>query len=184
MSGDHESEVVLKGFGCFKFGNIERNIFKQPDGKESESDSDSDADGIPDSLESSSLDQLRNDHELMLQRPTDFDGDDIPDCFDNDDDNDGILDHADNDDDNDGIPDRQEDEDGGNILDIMDNDDDNDGIPDQRFKIMKNIARKRTQKWHRLLLKLLFRIKGANWTNSPILKRLIFHFWYDSLLSR
>ena len=120
----------------------------------------------------------------MLQRPTDFDGDDIPDCFDNDDDNDGIPDHADNDDDNDGIPDRQEDEDGDNILDIMDNDDDNDGIPDQRFKIMKNIARKRTQKWHRLLLKLLFRIKGANWTNSPILKRLIFHFWYDSLLSR
>jgi len=125
MSGDHESENVLKGFGCsnleFLSFKISKETFKQPDGKESESKSDTDGDGINDSLESS--------------RPNDFDGDSIPDCHDSDDDNDGIPDHADYDDDNDGIPDDQEDEDGDNILDIFDNDDDNDGIPDQRFKI-------------------------------------------------
>ena len=96
----------------------------------------------------------------MLQRPNDFDGDDIPDCVDNDDDNDGIPDKVDYDDDNDGIPDDQEDEDVDGILDIFDNDDDNDGIPDQRFKITKNLAGKRTQKSYRLLLKLVFEIRG------------------------
>jgi hypothetical protein len=97
------------------------------------SDIDDANDGISDDSEDSEVEVVTlNDQELMLQRPNDFDGDDIPDCVDNDDDNDGIPDKADYDDDNDGIPDDQEDEDLDGILDIFDNDDDNDGIPDKQ----------------------------------------------------
>ena len=193
MSGDHESEVAIKGFGWHKLRNIERIIFNQPDGKESESDSDSDGDGIPDSLESSYRDQLRDatikilekdkrkvedaieeileEETKLLQQPKDFDGDGIPDCHDSDDDNDGIPDDADYDDDNDGLLDHLEDEDGDNILDIMDNDDDNDGVPDQRFQITTNLAGKRTLKWYRLLLEVVFGTKGS----GPIVE-----FWSGS----
>ena len=143
MSGDHESEVVLKGFGCYKLGNIKRKIFKQPDEKVSESHSE--ILGASEILDSQILDQLRDatmkiheederkvaeaieefvEEEPKLLRLHDQPRNDHeltkmlqqPNDFDDD----GIPDCHDSDDDNDGIP------------DYSDNDDDNDGILDHQ----------------------------------------------------